>query len=223
MRTTWRRMMACWCGRAWQSRPARGQVHALAYRQVRRPPCRQPGNCWQPRQPRRQLALPRLPSPAGLLARLPVGGTSATSGFSLIELLVALAIAGLLLALAVPAYHGHVVRAKRVQGQASLLRLMQQQERYYSQNNRYLAFSAASAPLQAQQFPWWSGDGPAASAYEIEALACPASTIAQCVLLRALPGTPKVDVRFHDPECGVLSLDSTGQRGSSGPASHCWP
>jgi len=219
MRTTWRRTMACWCGRAWQSRPAGRQVHALACRQVRRPPCRQPGNCWQPRQPRRQLALPRPTSRAGP----PAGGTSATSGFSLIELLVALAIAGLLLALAVPAYHGHVVRAKRVQGQASLLRLMQQQERYYSQNNRYLAFSAASAPLQAQQFPWWSGDGPAASAYEIEAQACPASTIAQCVLLRALPGTPKVDVRFHDPECGVLSLDSTGQRGSSGPASHCWP
>lgn len=213
MCTARRRMMAWWRGHAWQYRLARGQAHALADRQVRRPPCR------EPRQPRQQLALPRLPSPAGL----PAGGASAMPGFSLIELLVALAIAGLLLALAVPAYHGHVVRAKRVQGQASLLRLMQQQERYYSQNNRYLAFSAASDPSQAQQFPWWSGDGPAASAYEIEALACPASTIGQCVLLRALPGTPKVDVRFHDPECGVLSLDSTGQRGSSGPARHCWP
>ena len=52
------------------------------------------------------------------------------AGFSLIELLAALAIMSLLLALAVPAYHGHVVRAKRVQGQATLLRLMQQQERY---------------------------------------------------------------------------------------------
>ncbi|MEG1329605.1 MAG: prepilin-type N-terminal cleavage/methylation domain-containing protein, partial [Janthinobacterium sp.] len=58
------------------------------------------------------------------------GGASAANpqGFSLIELLAALAIMSLLLALAVPAYHGHVVRAKRVQGQAALLRLMQQQE-----------------------------------------------------------------------------------------------
>lgn len=148
-------------------------------------------------------------------------------GFSLVELLAALAIISLLLALAMPAYHGHIVRAKRVQGQAALLRLMQQQERYYTQNNRYLAFSSASPAPQLQQFPWWSGDvpanGAASSAYEIEAFACTESTLAQCVLLRALPGTSKVDAQFHDAECGVLSLTSTGQRGSSGPASHCWP
>ena len=154
------------------------------------------------------------------------GGASAANpqGFSLIELLAALAIMSLLLALAVPAYHGHVVRAKRVQGQAALLRLMQQQERYYSQNNHYLAFSSASPAEQAQQFPWWSGDGGAAgSAYEIEALACPGLAIGQCVLLRALPGTSKVDAQFQDADCGVLSFSSMGQRGSSGPASHCWP
>lgn len=152
------------------------------------------------------------------------GGVPAvTLGFSLIELLAALAIMSLLLALAVPAYHGHVVRAKRVQGQATLLRLMQQQERYYSQNNHYLAFSSASPAPQAQAFPWWSGEGPAASAYEIEALACPGSTIGQCVLLRAMPGTSKVDAQFQDADCGILSLSSTGQRGSSGPASRCWP
>ncbi|WP_402720593.1 type IV pilin protein [Janthinobacterium rivuli] len=154
------------------------------------------------------------------------GGTPAANpqGFSLIELLSALAIMSLLLALAVPAYHSHVVRAKRVQGQAALLRLMQQQERYYSQNNHYLAFSSASPAQQSQQFPWWSGDGGAAgSAYEIEALACPGLTIGQCVLLRAMPGTSKVDAQFQDADCGVLSFSSTGQRGSSGPASHCWP
>ncbi|WP_332862382.1 type IV pilin protein [Janthinobacterium svalbardensis] len=152
------------------------------------------------------------------------GGASAANapGFSLIELLSALAIMSLLLALAVPAYHGHVVRARRIQGQATLLRLMQQQERYYSQNNHYLAFSSASPASQAQQFPWWSGDGPAASAYEIEALACPGLAIGQCVLLRATPGTSKVDAQFQDADCGVLSLSSTGQRGSSGPASRCW-
>jgi len=155
------------------------------------------------------------------------GGIPAALGFSLIELLSALAIMSLLLALAVPAYHGHVVRARRVQGQATLLRLMQQQERYYSQNNHYLAYSSVSPAPQVQVFPWWSGDGPAASAaasaYEIEALACPGMTIGQCVLLRATPGTSKVDAQFQDADCGVLSLSSTGQRGSSGPASRCWP
>jgi len=150
-----------------------------------------------------------------------------TFGFSLIELMVVMVILALMLALALPAYHGHIVRAKRVQGQAALLKLMQQQERYYSQNNRYLAFSAASEDAQGKQFQWWSGEeaeeGAARSAYEIDATACPEATLAQCVLLRARPGTARVDQHFTDADCGTLSLSSTGERGSSGPAARCWP
>lgn len=151
----------------------------------------------------------------------------AQRGFSLIEMMAVLVILSLLLALALPAYYGHVVRAKRVQGQATLLQLMQQQERYYSQNNSYLAFSAASLDPASRQFQWWSGDGlegnAGRSAYEIEAVACAGMNIGQCVLLRAMPGTPRVDQQFHDPDCGVLSLNSAGVRASSGPAAHCWP
>jgi len=108
-----------------------------------------------------------------------------------------------------------------------LLQLMQQQERYYSQNNSYLLFSAASTDSASRQFQWWSGDGPEGSAgrsaYEIEAVACAGMQINQCVLLRALPGTHRVDPQFRDPDCGVLSLNSAGVRASSGPAAHCWP
>ena len=150
-----------------------------------------------------------------------------TFGFSLVELMAAMVIMALLLALALPVYHGQVVRAKRVQGQAALLKLMQQQERYYSQNNRYLAFSAASEEAQGKQFQWWSGDeheaGAVRSAYEIDAMACPEATLAQCVLLRARPGTARVDQHFTDADCGTLTLSSTGERGSSGPAARCWP
>lgn len=150
-----------------------------------------------------------------------------TFGFSLVELMAVMVILALMLALALPAYHGQVVRAKRVQGQAALLKLMQQQERYYSQNNRYLAFSAASEDAQGKQFQWWSGDdveaGAVHSAYEIDAMACPEASLAQCVLLRARPGTARVDQHFTDADCGTLSLSSTGERGSSGPAARCWP
>lgn len=155
------------------------------------------------------------------------GGLKSAGGFTLIELLAALVIVALLLALAVPAYQAHIVRARRVQGQATLLKLMQQQERYYSQNNTYQAFSAAWQDAQEQQFQWWSGDeaeeGAVRSAYEIDAMACPELAITQCVLLRARPGTARVDQQFRDADCGVLTLRSTGERGSSGPAARCWP
>lgn len=150
-----------------------------------------------------------------------------TGAFTLPELLVTLVIVSLLLSLALPAYRGQIVRAKRVQAQAALLKTMQQQERYYSQHNRYLAFAAASTELQAAQFAWWSGEGgkenASRSAYEVDAIACAASSIAQCVLLRARPGTERVDRQFRDADCGVLTLSSTGERGSDGPAALCWP
>lgn len=153
-------------------------------------------------------------------------GLTRAAGFTLVELLAALVIMALLLALAVPAYHAHLVRARRVQGQATLLKLMQQQERYYSQNNTYIAFSAASEDAQGRQFQWWSGEdaeeGAVRSAYEIDAIACPELAITQCVQLRARPGTSKVDQQFRDADCGVLTLRSTGERGSSGPAARCW-
>ena len=156
-----------------------------------------------------------------------ISGYHRRLGFSLIELMVVLVIIALTLALALPLYHGHIVRAKRVQGQATLLKLMQQQERYYSQNNRYLAFSAASQDAQGKQFQWWSGEeaeeGSVHSAYEIDAAACPEATLAQCVLLRARPGTARVDQHYTDADCGTLTLSSTGERGSSGPAAQCWP
>jgi type IV pilus assembly protein PilE len=143
------------------------------------------------------------------------------TAFALIELMVVLTIISVLAALAIPSFQQFVVKAKRTQAQAALMALMHQQERYYTQNNTYLAFS--SDATDGGQFRPWSGDTAAHSAYEIQALACPGVPIAQCVRLIAIPGTDKVDRHFRDSSCETLTLDSTGQRGASGAAPHCWP
>ncbi|MDC8760569.1 type IV pilin protein [Janthinobacterium fluminis] len=145
------------------------------------------------------------------------------SGFTLIELMLAVAIAGILAALAYPAYHAHIVKGKRAEAQLALWQLMLQQERFYTQNNRYLAFSSASTDPLERQFKWWSGASPALSAYEIDAVACTGESLSQCVQLNAVPGTGKVDRHFADADCQTLSLSSTGQRGASGAAPRCWP
>ncbi|MDB5748100.1 MAG: pilus assembly protein PilE, partial [Massilia sp.] len=65
------------------------------------------------------------------------------------------------------------------------------------------------------------------SAYELEARACPDSLLRDCVQVSARPGTGRVDARFSDPECGTLTLTSTGEQGASGitnsSAKRCWP
>jgi type IV pilus assembly protein PilE len=58
-------------------------------------------------------------------------------GFTLIELVVCVALVALLTSLAVPAYRQYVRRAARADATAALLRIAANQERYYLQNNSY--------------------------------------------------------------------------------------
>ncbi|MBJ7308822.1 type IV pilin protein [Rugamonas sp. CCM 8940] len=145
------------------------------------------------------------------------------SGFTLVEMLVVLVILCVLAAQAVPSLHSFVVRTRRTEAQAVMLLLMQQQERFYSQHNRYSAFSSGSTDPEEKQFQWWSGVRAASSAYEIEGKACDGETIEQCVRLIAMPGTGQVDPQYKDEECGQLSLTSSGLRLATGASLRCWP
>lgn len=145
------------------------------------------------------------------------------AGFTLIELMIATSLVCILLLLAVRPLRHYLIQSKRTQAQALMLGLMQQQERYYTQNNRYLAFSSASSDPDERLFRWWSGARAPDSAYEIAGAACPGEALAQCVQLIATPGTDKVDERFRDAECGILSLSSAGRKVATGPGLGCWP
>ena len=65
-------------------------------------------------------------------------------GFTLLEMLIALIIVALLASQAYPVFQQYVTRVRRQQAQSALLRLMQQEERYFTQANTYLAFSSSS-------------------------------------------------------------------------------
>lgn len=146
-----------------------------------------------------------------------------STGFTLIEVLIVLAIVAILTAIAYPAYAGYITRTRRIEGQIALLEAIQQQELFYTRNNTYIAFSSGSTDAQAQRFKWWSGSAAASSAYELRARACPGLELAQCVEVQATPGSAKVDARFKDAGCETLTLNSAGERASSGPIEHCWP
>jgi type IV pilus assembly protein PilE len=145
------------------------------------------------------------------------------SGFTLIEVLIVVAIIGVLASIAIPNYASYVVKARRVEGQIALIEAMQQQESFYTRNNRYSAFSVESTDPAERRFRWFSGSAAASSAYELRAAPCEGSTLTECVELQATPGTGNVDGGFRDRDCGVLTLSSIGARSASGPAKGCWP
>jgi type IV pilus assembly protein PilE len=144
------------------------------------------------------------------------------SGFSLIEVLIALAILAIVTVLAYPTYAGYITKTRRIEGQIALIETIRQQESYFTRNNTYVGFSAESTDPQEKRFKWWSGGAAATSAYELRARACPGRTLSQCVEVEARPGTEKVDAGFKDPDCEALSLNSAGERAASGPRERCW-
>ncbi len=69
---------------------------------------------------------------------------SSFRGFTLVELMVVVAIVGILAAVALPSYRTHVVRAARVEAQTELLELAGMQEKIFLNSNNY-AFSVTAA------------------------------------------------------------------------------
>ena len=63
--------------------------------------------------------------------------TCRNNGFNLIELMVAVAIVGILAAVAIPRYSSHVIRGARAAAQTELLNLASLQEKIYLNSNSY--------------------------------------------------------------------------------------
>jgi len=70
-------------------------------------------------------------------------------GFSLVEILVIVIVAGILLGLAVPSYQGYIQRSDRTDATVALQQISGSQERFYLQQGRY----ASNAELGAVGFP----------------------------------------------------------------------
>ncbi len=141
-------------------------------------------------------------------------GRRAGKGFTLIELMIALAIVGVLLVIAIPNYQDSMRKTRRSDAMAALLDLSLRQEKFRAQNGTYTTTIDAATGLNLGRTT--SVDG----YYNLTAEACASGTIARCYLLKAAP----TGAQSSDTDCGTLSLDSTNVKAATGSLGlKCWP
>lgn len=68
-------------------------------------------------------------------------------GFTLVELMIALAVLALLAGMAYPAYNEHVARSRRADAKQSLVELAQKLERFYTERGTYVGASLGGSGL----------------------------------------------------------------------------
>lgn len=136
---------------------------------------------------------------------------SAEFGFTLIELMVVVAIVAILAGIALPAYNDAVRKSKRGQAKADLTELAQRAERFHTVNNTYVGFWD-NVPAAERVSPRTPG---ATTAYSIVAVEA-----ANSYSLTATPQGGQV----ADTRCLALSINQLGQKGrtGSGTIADCW-
>ena len=130
-----------------------------------------------------------------------------SKGFTLIELMITVAVVAILAAVALPAYTDSVRKGKRSDGKAGLVDAASRLEQFYLDNKQYtvnmtsLGYSAANNVSTTDGY------------YKMTVAAGACGSIASCYTISAVPQGSQAD-----DSCATLTLNSMGIK----TPSDCW-
>lgn len=124
-------------------------------------------------------------------------------GFTLIELMIVVAIVAILAAIAVPSYQFAMVKSRRSVAQGCLTEAAQFMERYYTTNLTYANATLANCSESSN------------ATYYTLVLSNNTSTA------YTVTTTPQGTQASRDKDCGTMTMDAAGQKTASKPGK-CW-
>ena len=128
------------------------------------------------------------------------------SGMTLIELLIVVAIVGILAAIAGPAWNDQVIKSRRADARNTLLAAQIEQEQYRANN---LTYATSMSAMGMGSFDSTSRDY-----YRLEVVSADATSF----LITATPNGNQA----NDSTCNVFAVRQTGPEHSGYAALSCW-
>lgn len=127
--------------------------------------------------------------------------------FTLVELLIVVAIVGILAAIAIPSYNSYIIRANRSEGTTALLNLANRMEQYFVRENTYATATLERVGVSANTEN---------NLYTLSLENLGVTTYT----LRATPQGSQA----QDTQCEAFTYDQLGNKGVSGSGSveDCW-
>jgi type IV pilus assembly protein PilE len=120
-------------------------------------------------------------------------------GFTLVELMITVAILAILASIALPSYQDSVRQTRRAAAQADLMELASHMERLYTANGSYGDASTALPDMGTEQYNLSFQGNPSDTSF----------------IIQAVPVSPQ-----DQDSCGTLTISNTGAQGAA--TSGCW-